>query len=68
VAVGAADGVGIQVQAGQPGGEVLGHGGYAYGQAAKADLVPKDTNLRGVYATFAELTVACQEWCDRVNA
>jgi len=35
---------------------------------AKADLVPKDTNLRGVYASFRELVAACQEWCDHVNA
>jgi hypothetical protein len=35
---------------------------------AKADLVPKDTNLRGVYASFRELVAACQEWGDHVNA
>jgi transposase len=35
---------------------------------AKADLVPTDANLRGAYASFAELVAACQQWCDRVNA
>jgi transposase len=35
---------------------------------AKADLVPKDTNLLGAYASFAELEVACEEFCELVNA
>ena len=35
---------------------------------AKADLVPKDTNLRAEYATFAELEAACVEFCGQVNA
>ncbi len=35
---------------------------------AKADLVPKDTNLRGEYATFAELEAACEAFCEQVNA
>jgi hypothetical protein len=35
---------------------------------AKADLVPTDANLRGAYASFAELVAVCQQWCDRVNA
>jgi transposase len=35
---------------------------------AKADLVPKDTNLLGAYASFAELEVACEEFCEQVNA
>lgn len=34
---------------------------------AKADLVPKDTNLRERYASFAEFEAACEEFCDRVN-
>jgi len=34
---------------------------------AKADLVPKDTNLRGAYASFAELEEACEAFCDNVN-
>ena len=34
---------------------------------AKADLVPKDTNLREEYGSFAELEQAGQEFCDLVN-
>ncbi|MCB0911596.1 MAG: IS21 family transposase [Propionibacteriaceae bacterium] len=34
---------------------------------AKADLVPKDTNLREEYHSFADLEQACQEFCDLVN-
>ncbi|WP_331459800.1 IS21 family transposase [Jatrophihabitans cynanchi] len=35
---------------------------------AKADLVPKDTNLLGAYGSFAELEAACQAFCEQVNA
>lgn len=35
---------------------------------AKADLVPKDTNLREQYASFAELEAACAAFCAQVNA
>jgi hypothetical protein len=35
---------------------------------AKADLVPTETNLRGAYVSFAELTTACGQWCDHINA
>ena len=34
---------------------------------AKADLVPKDTNLRPVYDSFAELEAACEVFCEQVN-
>ena len=34
---------------------------------SKADLVPKETNLRGEYATFAELQAACETFCEKVN-
>lgn len=34
---------------------------------SKADLVPKDTNLREEYASFAELEEACEEFCEKVN-
>ena len=34
---------------------------------SKADLVPKDTNLLEEYASFAELEVACVEFCEKVN-
>lgn len=35
---------------------------------AKADLVPKETNLRDEYASFAELEAACTVFMDQVNA
>jgi hypothetical protein len=34
---------------------------------AKADLVPKDTNLLAAYASFAELEAACEVFCQEVN-
>ncbi len=34
---------------------------------AKADLVPKDTNLLPAYASFAELEAACAVFCSEVN-
>jgi len=34
---------------------------------AKADLVPKDTNLLQEYASFAELEQACAAFCEQVN-
>jgi transposase len=34
---------------------------------AKADLVPKDANLRDEYASFAELETACTAFMDQVN-
>jgi transposase len=35
---------------------------------AKADLVPTEANLRGDYASFAELAAACDAFADTVNA
>ncbi len=35
---------------------------------AKADLVPKDTNLLDAYASFGELEAACEAFCEQVNA
>jgi len=35
---------------------------------AKADLVPKDTNLLDGYETFADLEAACEAFCSTVNA
>lgn len=35
---------------------------------AKADLVPKDTNLLPEYGSFAELEAACAAFCGQVNA
>jgi len=34
---------------------------------SKADLVPKETNLRAEYGSFAELEAACEEFCHKVN-
>jgi transposase len=34
---------------------------------AKADLVPRETNLRPAYGSFAELETACEVFCDQVN-
>lgn len=34
---------------------------------AKADLVPKDTNLLEAYSSFAELEAACEAFCELVN-
>ncbi len=34
---------------------------------AKADLVPKDTNLLPAYGSFAELEAACEVFCQEVN-
>ncbi|MCI2266649.1 IS21 family transposase [Sediminivirga luteola] len=34
---------------------------------AKADLVPKETNLRGDYGSFAELETACEGFNEEVN-
>jgi transposase len=35
---------------------------------AKADLVPKDTNLLPAYGSFAELEAACEQFCAQVNS
>jgi hypothetical protein len=35
---------------------------------AKADLVPKDTNLLPAYGSFAQLEAACEVFCGQVNA
>ena len=37
-------------------------------KVAKADLVPKDTNLLAEYASFADLEAACEAFCELVNA
>jgi len=35
---------------------------------AKADLVPKETNLLGEYGSLAELETACEVFCEQINA
>jgi hypothetical protein len=42
-------------------------GSEATVRIAKADLVPTDHNLRADYGDFAELELACDAFCDRVN-
>lgn len=37
-------------------------------RVAKADLVPKDTNLLAAYEDFAGLEAACSSFCGQVNA
>ena len=37
-------------------------------KVAKADLVPKDTNLLDQYASFGDLEEACEVFCAQVNA
>lgn len=34
---------------------------------AKADLVPRDTNLLEAYDSFADLEAACEAFCEGVN-
>src|ERR1700737_124286 len=43
-------------------------GSEATVRISSADLVPTDANLRPSYTSFAELRVACADFCERVNA
>jgi transposase len=43
-------------------------GSEATVRISSADLVPTDANLRPAYASFAELRVGCDEFCERVDA
>ena len=43
-------------------------GSEATVKLAKADLVPKDTNLLPAYDSFAELEAACAAFCTQVNS
>ncbi len=42
-------------------------GSEATVRIAKADIVPTEHNLRESYGSFAELELACESFCDRVN-
>lgn len=42
-------------------------GSEATVRLAKADVVPTQANLRGDYASFAELQAACEQHCETVN-
>jgi transposase len=43
-------------------------GSEATVKIAKADLVPTEHNLRERYSSFGELQLACERFCERVNA
>jgi transposase len=43
-------------------------GSEATVRIAKADLVPKEVNLREDYRTFGELEAACRSFCEEVNS
>ena len=58
---------GVTVHTCEPADPASKGGTEASVKIAKADLVPKDTNLRSEYASFAELETACEAFCDKVN-
>ena len=58
---------GVSVATCQPADPASKGGSESTVKIAKADLVPKDTNLGEQYASFAELQDACDAFCDNVN-
>nr|WP_246021471.1 IS21 family transposase [Arthrobacter echini] len=58
---------GVTVLTCQPADPASKGGVEAAVKLAKADLVPKDTNLRAEYASFTELEAACEAFMDEVN-
>ncbi|MCI0144127.1 IS21 family transposase, partial [Arthrobacter bambusae] len=58
---------GVTVLTCQPADPATKGGVEASVKLAKADLVPKDTNLRADYTSFAELEAACEVFMDEVN-
>lgn len=66
--VGFARHYGVTVHTCEPADPASKGGSESTVKLAKADLVPKDTNLRGEYASFAELEAACEVFCVQVNA
>lgn len=58
---------GVSVLTCQPADPASKGGVEASVKLAKADLVPTETNLRGQYASFAELEAACDAFMDDVN-
>lgn len=58
---------GVTVLTCQPADPASKGGVEASVKLAKADIVPKDTNLRAEYGSFAELEVACDAFMDEVN-
>ena len=58
---------GVTVLTCQPADPATKGGVEASVKLAKADIVPKDTNLRAEYASFAEVEAACEAFMDEVN-
>lgn len=58
---------GVTVLTCQPADPATKGGSEASVKLAKADLVPKETNLREAYTSFAELEAACDAFMDEVN-
>jgi len=58
---------GITVLTCQPADPATKGGSESSVKVAKADIVPRDTNLRPEYSSFAELEAACDAFMDQVN-
>ncbi|WP_241978630.1 IS21 family transposase, partial [Cryobacterium sp. TmT2-59] len=58
---------GITVLTCQPADPATKGGSESSVKVAKADIVPRDTNLRPEYASFAEVEAACEAFMDEVN-
>ncbi len=58
---------GVTVHTCEPAGPASKGGSESTVKLAKADLVPKDTNLLAAYGSFAELEAACAAFCELVN-
>lgn len=58
---------GITVLTCQPADPATKGGSESSVKVAKADIVPKDTNLRPEYASFGEVEAACDAFMDEVN-
>lgn len=65
--VGFARHYGVTVLTCQPADPASKGGVEAAVKLAKADIVPKDTNLRAEYGSFAELEAACEAFMELVN-
>lgn len=58
---------GITVLTCQPADPATKGGSESSVKVAKADIVPKDTNLRPEYASFGEVEAACDAFMDHIN-
>ncbi|GGJ94650.1 hypothetical protein GCM10011372_36230 [Agromyces bauzanensis] len=58
---------GITVLTCQPADPATKGGSESSVKVAKADIVPRDTNLRPEYGSFAELEAACETFMEQVN-